>query len=827
MPDYSDRYTDKKISEVDRVLKRTYRTAQTELKKKLADFNKRFNEKSRKKKQQVKDGEITEQEYKDWLTGQVFIRNQWQSQINAVNSVLLDHNKQAIKIINNGTLDVFAESYNFNAFRAESMIAASFTVYNAESVARLILGDPQLLPEWKINEKKDYAWNYDKVNNIVRQAIIQGKGIEEITGELCSRLSTTNESKMRMFARTALGSAQNAGRQKQMEDAAALGIEVNKQWEAAHDSKTRDSHRALDGEEVPYDEEFSNGLMFPKDPTGAPEEVYNCFVGDTIVTTNSDIVRSYKHEYTGKLFTIKTACGVQFTCTPNHPILTDRGWIHAESLNNGDHLIIASIVKTNPARVYPDIDHAFSSIEAVHKFMNEFFGERTTRLGVNFHGDISTTDVEIVTQKRFLRNNGDTCGRNRINKFLLKHSDESLVSNGSLVKHFRRVRFSTFGNVRRRCKPLAFFRRSVCHPYVHGIGTITDFDSILIKATNDGVPCDIEFFGKCFDGLPGRVFFDDVISIDVSSADHIAVYNLQTQNGYYFVNNNITEIDGKYNGNFVIAHNCRCTMKTIYPKYEDRTKPDWREEEVIDGESYHEWKKFDNYAEWKKWKEETGQVKTSNEPNNYATNRQIVEQLEKDGFVMAGLGSTLEGIDTECSQMIYDCYKRTFERFPFLESWDFENITAHSLEEGVYADCDPDNGRIRVGLAAFKDMGILKAYYDKDVKEGYHPKGTNVEAVIFHEIGHRIDAILQNENGFADRYSKAMFEQCLNKGGTRPWRTFEKHEAYSQIGLYAGKDEEEWFAECFATYMTAKEEDMSEMQKAWNSLFESAIRRLS
>lgn len=276
MSDYSDRYTDKKISEVDRALKKTYRTAQTELKKKLADFNKRFNEKSRKKKQQVKDGEITEQEYKDWLTGQVFIRNQWQSQINAVNSVLLDHNKQAIKIINNGTLDVFAESYNFNAFRAESEIVASFTLYNAESVARLILGDPQLLPEWKIDKKKDYVWNYDKVNNIVRQAIIQGKNIEEITGELCSRLSTANDNKMRMFARTALGSAQNAGRQKQMEDAAEMGIEVEKEWEAAHDDRTRDSHRALDGERVPYDKPFSNGLMFPKDPTGAPEEVYNC-----------------------------------------------------------------------------------------------------------------------------------------------------------------------------------------------------------------------------------------------------------------------------------------------------------------------------------------------------------------------------------------------------------------------------------------------------------------------------------------------------------------------------------------------------------------------
>ena len=276
MSDYADSYTDKKISQVDRELRKTYRNAQKELKQKLADFNKKFAEKSKEMKKRLATGEITKEDYQSWLTGKVFVRNQWQEKIKVVNAVMLDHNKQAMNLINNGTLDVFAESYNYSAWKAESEIAASFTVYNAESVARLILGDPQLLPKWKINEKKDYNWNYTKVNNIIRQAIIQGKGVEEITGELCDRLSSTNDSKMRMFARTALGSAQNAGRQAQMDDAVKMGIEVNKRWDATHDGKTRDSHRAMDGEEVPENQPFSNGLMFPKDPQGAPEEIYNC-----------------------------------------------------------------------------------------------------------------------------------------------------------------------------------------------------------------------------------------------------------------------------------------------------------------------------------------------------------------------------------------------------------------------------------------------------------------------------------------------------------------------------------------------------------------------
>ena len=277
--DYGERYADKKISAVNRELRKTYRTAQTELKKKLADFEKRFSAKNKQKKQELDEGKISKQDYKDWLTGQVFIRSQFEQSIRQVNAVMLDCNRQAMNIMNNARFDVFAENYNYNAWKAERSIAVSFNVYSAESVARLMLGDPQLLPEWKIDKKKDYVWNYNKVNNIVRQGIIQGEGVPEITDRLCSELASGNEAKMRMFARTAINSAQNAGRQKQMEDAAEMGIEVKKRWIATRDSRTRDAHRDLDGAEVPFDQPFKNEygeIMFPGDPTAKTANVFNC-----------------------------------------------------------------------------------------------------------------------------------------------------------------------------------------------------------------------------------------------------------------------------------------------------------------------------------------------------------------------------------------------------------------------------------------------------------------------------------------------------------------------------------------------------------------------
>ena len=54
------------------------------------------------------------------------------------------------------------------------------------------------------------------------------------------------------------------------------GADIVKQWDATLDSSTRESHQAVDGEIRELDKPFSNGLMFPGDPSGGAAEVVNC-----------------------------------------------------------------------------------------------------------------------------------------------------------------------------------------------------------------------------------------------------------------------------------------------------------------------------------------------------------------------------------------------------------------------------------------------------------------------------------------------------------------------------------------------------------------------
>ena len=61
-----------------------------------------------------------------------------------------------------------------------------------------------------------------------------------------------------------------------MEAAKERGADVLKQWDSTLDGRTRDSHRAVDGEIRELDKKFSNGLRFAGDPHGMAGEVVNC-----------------------------------------------------------------------------------------------------------------------------------------------------------------------------------------------------------------------------------------------------------------------------------------------------------------------------------------------------------------------------------------------------------------------------------------------------------------------------------------------------------------------------------------------------------------------
>lgn len=121
--------------------------------------------------------------------------------------------------------------------------------------------------------------NYDKLKKTITQEISRGiasglpysdiaRNINNVSGSGLSNAKRIARTEGHRIQQTSSRDAQYAAKKK--------GCDVVKQWDASLDGRTRDSHARVDGEIRELDEEFSNGLMFPGDPSGSAAEVINC-----------------------------------------------------------------------------------------------------------------------------------------------------------------------------------------------------------------------------------------------------------------------------------------------------------------------------------------------------------------------------------------------------------------------------------------------------------------------------------------------------------------------------------------------------------------------
>lgn len=114
-----------------------------------------------------------------------------------------------------------------------------------------------------------------KISGEISRGLSSGQTYSEITRNIASWARIPKNRAM-TIARTEAHRIQNKAGMNACNKAKSKGADVVKQWDATLDSKTRDSHAKIDGEIRELDEKFSNGLEYPGEPKGRPEEVINC-----------------------------------------------------------------------------------------------------------------------------------------------------------------------------------------------------------------------------------------------------------------------------------------------------------------------------------------------------------------------------------------------------------------------------------------------------------------------------------------------------------------------------------------------------------------------
>ena len=281
MADYAHSETDKRIAELEKRLSEEYKQAYKETKDKLEKYLSDFKRKDEKKRQEVENGTLSEKDYKTWRRNQMLTGQRWADMVDTLAKDLNNVNIIAAQIVRGEMPEAFSLNANYSAYEIENGYRQNygFTLYDKDTVNRLVSENPDLLPEPSVDIPADLRWNKQKIVSNITQAVLQGKSIPDIAKSMETVVGMNKASAVRN-ARTAMTGAQNAGRQQAYERAEAMGIKLQKEWIATLDSRTRHSHGMADGQKVDINGMFSVGgckMRYPGDvQNGTPEEIYNC-----------------------------------------------------------------------------------------------------------------------------------------------------------------------------------------------------------------------------------------------------------------------------------------------------------------------------------------------------------------------------------------------------------------------------------------------------------------------------------------------------------------------------------------------------------------------
>lgn len=112
----------------------------------------------------------------------------------------------------------------------------------------------------------------EKLRKTLTEGIANGEGIPKLRDRISSVMTDAKTSRSEKIARTETHNTVSAGTH---ETYIAANIQ-QREWLTTIDGRERDSHAAINGEIVGINQPFSNGLMYPGDPSGPAEEIINC-----------------------------------------------------------------------------------------------------------------------------------------------------------------------------------------------------------------------------------------------------------------------------------------------------------------------------------------------------------------------------------------------------------------------------------------------------------------------------------------------------------------------------------------------------------------------
>lgn len=287
-PDEGHVLTDKELAKLEKRITSVYGEAAEELQKTIDAYFAQFEKRDAEMKELigtvVNGKEWTERDYEQWRLAQIGRGKRFEALRDQIADRMTKANEVAVSYVNDATPGIYSLNRNYAAYTIEQVAGdVGFTLWDEQTVKRLIVEQPDLMPYYPpkkaVKRGIDLAYGKKQITSSVTSSILQGKSIKGLADDLQTRIPTMNRDSAIRAARTAVTGAQNAGRLDSYIAAEKMGIEMEREWIATLDGRTRHDHAVADGQTVGVEEPFSVGgekLMFPGDPSGSGWNIYNC-----------------------------------------------------------------------------------------------------------------------------------------------------------------------------------------------------------------------------------------------------------------------------------------------------------------------------------------------------------------------------------------------------------------------------------------------------------------------------------------------------------------------------------------------------------------------
>jgi SPP1 gp7 family putative phage head morphogenesis protein len=400
---------------------------------------------------------------------------------------------------------------------------------------------------------------YDDIKARLEASVVAGDSERVMADKIRRAFDQTYEGRAETVARTETACAYATANLQAIKEAGY----THKKWVSAHDDDVRDAHDELDGVVIPIEDKFeaigpsgeTDYVDGPCDPKGEAWNTINCFLPGTKVSGR--FVAASKAFYSGSAWSIETANGNRLRVTPNHPILTVRGWVLAKHLCKGDQLLAArrnihtgadaistavqEVNDENSEALVEDVFEAFA--------VNGCFGVAAS--DSDFYGDgrCLNGDIHIARSNWMLQGGFETAMGEPVTKLAFKLSNSCLPQEAGFCSGNSPLQRISRAPSRLPCgfqHDFGIGGAGALPAQTHRIGYASDWDAVAFKATKQRGASGVDFAGQLKKAYPGQIFTDEVVNaVEFKFSGH--VYDLESDVGYLFAEH-------------IASSNCRCVL---------------------------------------------------------------------------------------------------------------------------------------------------------------------------------------------------------------------------------------------------------------------------